>query len=167
MEGEKYDMKSLNKELHKCVLCYDAPCSKMYKNINPERIIRAIRFDNIKGAYKLIEDKSKCMELNDNSKEKCPLNVDINNILKNVIKMDYKNDDLADMDISSEICGVKIENPFLLSSSVVGSQYEMCKRALKQGWAGVAIKTISLMNMYESSPRFSALKDWDDTFMRI
>lgn len=56
-------MRDLNMELHKCALCYEAPCSKIYKNINPERIIRAIRFDNIKGAYKLIEDKSKWMEL--------------------------------------------------------------------------------------------------------
>jgi len=137
----------------------------MYKNINPERIIRAIRFDNIKGAYSLIEDKNKCMELNENSKEKCPMNVDINSILGNLIKMNYKNDKISHIDISSEICGIKIENPFILSSSVVGSKYEMCKRALKQGWAGVSIKTISLMQMYESSPRFSALKDWDESFI--
>lgn len=160
-------MNNLNIELHKCALCYDAPCSKMYKNINPERIIRAIKFDNIKGAYNLIEDKSKCMELNKNCKERCPLNININNILESVINLDCKNYDLANIDISSEICGVKIENPFLLSSSVVGSKYEMCKRALEQGWAGVAVKTISLMDINESSPRFSVLKDWDNTFMRI
>lgn len=160
-------MNNLNIELHKCVLCHNAPCSRMYKNINPERIIRAIRFDNIKGAYKLIEDKSNCLEINENCKEKCPLNVDINSILESVINKDYKNYDLEDVDISSEICGVKIENPFLLSSSVVGSGYDMCRRALEQGWAGVAVKTISLMDMHESSPRFSASKDWDNTFMRV
>ena len=41
---------SLKMELHKCVLCHDAPCSKIYKNIDPSRIIRAVRFDNKKGA---------------------------------------------------------------------------------------------------------------------
>lgn len=65
-------MNNLNMELHKCVLCYDAPCSKMYKNINPERIIRAIKLGNIKGAYNLIKDKNSCMELNKNCEEKCP-----------------------------------------------------------------------------------------------
>lgn len=88
-------------------------------------------------------------------------------VLENVINLNYKNYDLSDIDISSAICGVKMENPFLLSSSNIGSKYEMCKRALEQGWAGVVVKTISLMDMNESSPRFSALKDWDNTFMRI
>ena len=35
-------------EVHKCALCHNAPCKKMYKNINPERIIRAIKFDEEK-----------------------------------------------------------------------------------------------------------------------
>ena len=160
-------MNNLNMELHKCALCYDAPCSKMYKKINPERIIRAIKFDNIKGAYNLIKDKKECMKLNEKCKRRCPLDININYILEYVSNMNCKNYDLADIDISSEICGVRIENPFLLSSSIIGSKYEMCKRALEQGWAGVVVKTISLMDISESSPRFSALKDWDNTFMRI
>lgn len=41
----------------------------------------------------------------------------------------------------------------------------MCKRAFEHGWAGVATKTISMMPMHESSPRFSALKDRDGTFL--
>lgn len=107
------------------------------------------------------------MELNENCNEKCPLNVDINAILESVMQNDYKIDNLENIDISSEICGVKIENPFILSSSVIGSKYDMCKRAFEQGWAGVATKTICLMEMHESSPRFSASKDWDNTFIRI
>ena len=50
--------KLLNKmEIHKCVCCHDAPCLRMYKNINPERIIRALKFDNKKGARSLIQDE--------------------------------------------------------------------------------------------------------------
>ena len=60
--------------------------------------------------------------------------------------------------LESDICGIKIENPFLLSSSVVGSTYEMCARAFDEGWAGVAFKTLSLMDIHEASPRFSAIK---------
>jgi len=38
-------------------LYYDAPCKKIYKNVEPKRIIRAIRFDNTKGANLFINDK--------------------------------------------------------------------------------------------------------------
>ena len=41
----------------------------------------------------------------------------------------------------------------------------MCKRALESGWAGISVKTISMMRMDESSPRFSALKDWDESIL--
>ena len=41
----------------------------------------------------------------------------------------------------------------------------MCRNAFLQGWAGVCVKTISMMNIQESSPRFSVLKDWDESFL--
>ena len=34
----------------------------------------------------------------------------------------------------------------------------MCARAFDAGWAGVAFKTLSLMEIHEASPRFSAIK---------
>ena len=46
-----------NKEVSKCLLCHDAECSKQYKNIDVERIFRAIKFDNIKGARYLIKNE--------------------------------------------------------------------------------------------------------------
>ena len=148
--------KEVNIEINKCVLCHDAPCKKIYKNINPERIIRAIKFDNIKGARTFFDENS--LEKNENS-YKCPMNVDIAKILNELNNID-KIDDL-DIDLSTSICKVKLENPFLLSSSVVGSSYDMCKRALEYGFAGVVVKTISMMDIHESSPRFSAIKDSD------
>jgi len=39
---------SIETEINKCVLCHDAPCKRIYKNIDPSRIIRAIEFDNKK-----------------------------------------------------------------------------------------------------------------------
>ena len=152
-------------EIYKCVLCYNAPCSKMYKNINPERIIRAIKFDNIKGARSLIENEQICFEKDTSINEKCPLDVNIDEILNNTINKIDKINDYEDIDISTELCGIKLENPFLLSSSVVGSRYEMCKRAFENGWAGAATKTICMMPIHESSPRLSALKDWDGSFL--
>jgi len=41
----------------------------------------------------------------------------------------------------------------------------MCRRALKRGWAGITTKTICMMPINESSPRLSALKDWDNSFI--
>ncbi|MBC2582371.1 NAD-dependent dihydropyrimidine dehydrogenase subunit PreA [Clostridium sp. DJ247] len=60
-------------------------------------------------------------------------------------------------DLSIEFCGVKCENPFFLSSSVVGSNYEMCAKALEMGWAGVVFKTIGFFVPNEVSPRFDII----------
>ena len=154
-------MKKIELETHKCSLCHDAPCKKIYKNVDPERIIRSLRFDNPKGAVSFIDENY--LEKNDNSNIKCPCVVDIDYILKTVAEMPYKKEEL-NVDITTNICGVKLENPFLLSSSVVGSTYDMCKRALQAGWAGVVYKTICPFDIYESSPRFSSLKNWDNSF---
>ena len=40
----------------------------------------------------------------------------------------------------------------------MASNYEMCARAFEMGWAGASFKTISLMEMHEASPRFSAVR---------
>ena len=40
---------------------------------------------------------------------------------------------------------------------MVASTYDMCARAFEAGWAGVCFKTISTMEIHESSPRFSAV----------
>ncbi len=154
--------KEFELEIHKCALCYNANCKKIYKNIDPERIIRALRFDNKKGARTLIENNY--LDKND-TLEKCPLYINIDMILDNIVTNNEKVEGFENIDISTEICGVKLENPFMLSSSIVGSTYEMCKNAFEDGWAGVCTKTISMMNIEESSPRFSVLKDWDKSFM--
>ena len=36
----------LHEEAARCLFCADAPCSKVCKNADPARAIRAIRFDN-------------------------------------------------------------------------------------------------------------------------
>ncbi len=73
---------SMETEINKCVLCYDAPCRKIYKNIDPSRIIRAIKFDNKKGALTLINNDL-FLKKNDECNSKCPLNVNLDYILKN------------------------------------------------------------------------------------
>src|SRR6056297_1515776 len=45
-------------------------------------------------------------------------------------------------DLSIDFCGVKCENPFFLSSSPVGSNYDMCAKALEAGWGGIVFKNM-------------------------
>ena len=72
-------------------------------------------------------------------------------------------------DLSIEFLGVKCENPFFLSSSPVGSNYEMCAKALRAGWGGIYYKTIGILQtnvllvltMYQKrANRGWALKIW-------
>lgn len=59
-------------------------------------------------------------------------------------------------DLSIEFCGVKCENPFFLSSSPVGNNYDMCAKALESGWGGIVFKTVGIYIPNEVSPRFDA-----------
>ena len=154
------------KEVLSCILCHDAACSKNCKNLDIARIIRALRFDNYDTAGDLLTDdydKSMVME----AEKACPVAVNISKIFEQlqIDKEKLEGTKGADkIDLSCDICGVKLENPFLLSSSVVASNYDMCARAFEMGWAGVSFKTISMMDIQEASPRFSANKslygDW-------
>lgn len=58
-------------------------------------------------------------------------------------------------DLSVNFNGFHCENPFLLSSSCVGANYDMVARAFDMGWAGVVFKTISYNTNEEVSPRFA------------
>ncbi len=62
-------------------------------------------------------------------------------------------------DLSIDFLGVHFENPFCLSSSPVGNNYEMCKKAFETGWGGIVFKTIppTHFKIDEVSPRFDAL----------
>lgn len=68
-------------------------------------------------------------------------------------------------DLSIEFCGVKAENPFFLSSSPVGSNYDMCAKALESGWGGIVFKTIGYYIADECSPRFDNLKKESTSFV--
>ena len=58
-------------------------------------------------------------------------------------------------DLSIEYLGVKCENPFFLSSSPVGGNYDMVAKCFETGWGGVFYKTVSLFPVDECSPRFT------------
>ena len=157
--------KKLCCDIEKCLHCVDAPCKKVCPHkLNPEKILRSIRFANYKGAMRNLDDS--CLNCSAPCEKSCVLkDYKIKNILSNInlekskTKLNYKK-----ADIKSDICGIEIENPFLLSSSVVSSSYDMCKRAFLAGWAGAAFKTVCMMDIHEASPRFSAVKSLDGEF---
>ena len=56
-------------------------------------------------------------------------------------------------DLSINYLGVECENPFFLSSSPVGSNYEMVAKSFEAGWGGVFYKTVGIFVADECSPR--------------
>lgn len=70
-----------------------------------------------------------------------------------------------EVSLAVETLGVKCENPFFLSSSVVASNYEMIARAFRAGWAGAAVKTIANFVSDEVSPRFSTIHKEANSFI--
>ncbi len=128
--------------------------------MDPARIVRALYFDNVELAAKLLPPDYDEGSLKA-AMEACPVHLDLPVIMKELADRrpfyeGVQGEDEADL--SCDLCGVRLENPFLLSSSVVASNYEMCRRAFEMGWAGAAFKTVCLMEMHEASPRFSAVR---------
>lgn len=58
-------------------------------------------------------------------------------------------------DLSIDFLGVHCENPFFLSSSPVGADFNMISKAFDTGWCGVMCKTIGIVVSDECSPRFA------------
>lgn len=146
----------IKNEIKKCLLCYDAPCSKVC-GYDVERIIRASYFENDIYAANLTS-KINCENCDGRCEKACFNEVRIKDIIKN-LKTNNNEVNYNDVDLSTSICGIKLKNPFLLSSSVVASSYEMVASAFEAGFAGAVYKTVSLLDIRESSPRFEALYD--------
>ena len=128
-------------ELEKCLMCHDAPCTKECKALDPARLIRAVNFRNVPGAAHLMPDIKPCTECDAPCVYACPAKVDIPLLMNDFYQRRSLFMPLPDgegIDLSCDLCGMKLENPFLLSSSVVASNYEMCARAFEMGWAGAA-----------------------------
>ncbi|WP_026525667.1 NAD-dependent dihydropyrimidine dehydrogenase subunit PreA [Butyrivibrio sp. MB2005] len=147
-----------------CSLCKDAPCSGACPHLDPAKALLGIWFDNQDVASLGLPKENVCAGC-DAPCEKACINsgkVPIKSIMS---KLNEKVRPMAEIELPDnedrlkcDICGVSLENPFLLSSSVVASTYDMCARAFEAGWAGVCFKTICSLDIHEASPRFSAIK---------
>lgn len=149
-------------ETARCLLCHDAPCTAACPSgEDPARLIRAIRFENMKGAALRVQSYTYDKDVDSKCEAACVLEASPIKIaaIKHYISENVKTIvSPPNVNLSIEFCGVKCENPFFLSSSVVASNYEMCAKALEMGWAGVVFKTIGVLRPNEVSPRFDTIR---------
>ena len=161
-------MNNLTRKIHrsdmlKCVLCADAPCTLACPKLDPAGILRSVWFDNEKCASERLPDDNPCKDCSAPCENACikPKEVPIKDIVGRLYEevkpgLELPLSDSDDI-LRTDFCGIPLENPFLLSSSVVASTYDMCARAFEAGWAGAAFKTICSFDIHEASPRFSAI----------
>ena len=150
-------------DMLRCVLCHDAPCAAACAHLDPAGLLRSIWFDNEKTAALRLPAADACADCAASCEAACvrPHEVPIRALLTRLrteVLPALECDTPADESLlRTDLCGVPLENPFLLSSSVVASTYDMCARAFEAGWAGACFKTICSFDIHEASPRFSAI----------
>jgi len=157
-----YQEISQREEAAGCLLCHSAPCTKACPyGVEVDRIVRALRFENAAGAVTRLPKELPCLSCESKDCKAACLKgrinrpVAIDELLTGAASC--QTEYAKETDLSIEFCGITCENPFFLSSSVVGSNYEMVAKAFDMGWAGVAFKTIGTFTPKEVSPRFDAL----------
>ena len=158
----------LTEESNRCYLC-DAPvCTKACKpGLDPGRLLRACKMDNLAGAILRAYRMEACKDCDGHPCEKACLRgrtdraISITQIVRQLQDMPNPTDSsplTSSPDLAIDFCGVRCANPFILASSPVAHNYEMCVRALEAGWAGICFKTISFYPSHEVSPRFDQME---------
>ena len=158
-----FERKLFRGEMLKCALCGDAPCTAACGRLDPAALLRSIWFDNEKSAAAALPAEDLCAACPAPCEAACvrPGEVPIRTLLTRLrgeVKPELELPALHDGErLRTSLCGIPLENPFLLSSSVVASTYDMCARAFEAGWAGACFKTVCSLEIHEASPRFSAI----------
>lgn len=155
---EKYRGLFLRDEANRCLLCYDASCDKACKfKLKPSNFVRSIAFSNKECALSYVspEKCEGCYEC-ENACIHYERPIQISKLITECSKEENKT--VGEVSLRTTFLGVECENPFFLSSSIVAGNYEMCRKALLQGWGGIVFKTIGFYKPEEVSPRFDATK---------
>ena len=150
-------------DMIRCALCADAPCDAACGRMKPSSLLRSIWFRNEQGAAARLPEENPCLLCDTPCEQAClrPGEVPVRDLVNRLyyqVKPEAETLPPPDEDrLKCDLCGIPLENPFLLSSSVVASSYDMCARAFEAGWAGACFKTVCSLDIHEASPRFSAL----------
>ncbi len=154
-------------DMIRCAMCADAPCDKACAELAPSGLLRAVWFLNEQTAALKLPEKNPCLSCPAPCEHACvrPGEVPVRDLVNRLyyqVKPECETPLPGDEErLKCDLCGIPLENPFLLSSSVVASTYDMCARAFEAGWAGVCFKTICTLDIHEASPRFSAVTGSD------
>lgn len=166
----KYSGITITEEAGSCLLCNQAACTKACPhNIEADAVIRSLRFENYEGAAGRLPADLPCINCaTQDCMKACikgRLNRPVNVPELMMLAAENRRPDTKEVSLAIDFMGVPCENPFFLSSSVVGSNYEMVAKAFDMGWAGVAFKTIGTFVPEEVSPRFDTLKKESNPFI--
>lgn len=158
-------------DMIRCTLCADAPCDKACPQVKPAGLLRSIWFQNEQTAALRLPEHNPCVLCPAPCELACvrPMAVPVKELVNRLyVEVRPECDTPLPEDeerLRCDLCGIPLENPFLLSSSVVASTYDMCARAFEAGWAGACFKTISSLDIHEASPRFSAITGSDGSII--
>ena len=155
----------------RCALCQNAPCDEACEKVKPAGLLRSVWFQNEQYAAQRLPEQNPCLTCPAPCERACvragevPIR-DVINRLYYQVKSECETPIPENEDrLQCDLCGVPLENPFLLSSSVVASTYDMCARAFEAGWAGACFKTVCTLDIHEASPRFSAISGSDGSIV--
>ena len=119
-------------EIAGCTACHDAPCSKACPVNLPAKPLLGIKLDNSRYAAALLPEKNPCTDCDAACEKACvrtgkvPVR-DVMTRLYDEVRTGIDTPPPADKNrLKTDLCGIPLENPFLLSSSVVASTYDMC-----------------------------------------
>jgi len=158
-------------DMIRCALCGDAPCDTACEKMNPASLLRSIWFGNEQTAAQRLPEENPCVTCRAKCEQACvrPGEVPVRDLVNRLyyqVKPECETPVPEDENrLKCDLCGIPLENPFLLSSSVVASTYDMCARAFEAGWAGACFKTICSLDIHEASPRFSAITGSDGSII--
>ena len=161
----------MRQDMIQCALCAQAPCDGACEKLNPSDLLRSIWFRNEQPAALRLPEENYCLNCAAPCESRCvrPGEVPIRDLVNRLyykVRPECETAVPEDEErMRCDLCGIPLENPFLLSSSVVASTYDMCARAFEAGWAGACFKTICSLDIREASPRFSALTGGDGTII--
>ena len=155
--------KLFRSDMLRCVLCHEALCGNACGKIDTAGMLRSIWFGNEKAAASAFPAQNPCIACSAPCEKACvrsgqvpirSLMCTLHDEVKPELEISLPKEETR---LQTDFCEIPLENPFLLSSSVVASTYDMCARAFEAGWAGAAFKTICSFDIHEASPRFSAV----------
>ena len=158
-------------DIIRCVLCADAPCREACDKLRPSTLLRSVWFRNEQTAALRLPEQNPCLVCSAPCENACVRagEVSIRDVINRLyyqVRPECETPLPEDEErLKCDLCGIPLENPFLLSSSVVASSYDMCERALEAGWAGVCFKTVCSLDIHEASPRFSAVTGSDGSII--